>query len=162
MFATAFPPAPIFFMLNCYINLRFSLHNYANVMKREVFLKNTKVSLSFWGYRYLVKYLHHYGLCCNSDELRPDGTYLHRVAWWTHRRGVHHKERLHSCCHRAHDPTYQIHSFWTNWWPTKMGLVRIGKGKLHTKQIEYNVNHSLLLVNFFWNFFIAFSFSYLN
>lgn len=36
MFATAFPPASILFMINCYMDLRFSLHNYTNVVKREV------------------------------------------------------------------------------------------------------------------------------
>ena len=36
MFATAFPAAPIIFMINMYINLKFSLNNYCNVTKREV------------------------------------------------------------------------------------------------------------------------------
>jgi hypothetical protein len=35
MFATAFPGAPIFFMLNLILNLKFSLYNYKNVMRRE-------------------------------------------------------------------------------------------------------------------------------
>lgn len=35
MFAPSFPAAPIFFMINCYINLLLSLYNYRNVMKRE-------------------------------------------------------------------------------------------------------------------------------
>jgi len=35
MFATAFPGAPIFFMLNLIFNLKFSLYNYKNVMRRE-------------------------------------------------------------------------------------------------------------------------------
>jgi uncharacterized membrane-anchored protein len=35
MFATAFPPGPVFFMFSCYVNLKLSLHNYAHVMKRE-------------------------------------------------------------------------------------------------------------------------------
>ena len=35
MFAPAFPAAPLFFMINCYINLKFTIHNYQKILKRE-------------------------------------------------------------------------------------------------------------------------------
>ncbi|CAD8206420.1 unnamed protein product [Paramecium octaurelia] len=35
MFAPTFPAAPLFFMINCYINLRWSIYNYQHILKRE-------------------------------------------------------------------------------------------------------------------------------
>ncbi|CAD8094475.1 unnamed protein product [Paramecium sonneborni] len=35
MFAPTFPAAPLFFMINCYINLRSSIYNYQHILKRE-------------------------------------------------------------------------------------------------------------------------------
>lgn len=35
MFSPVFPAAPLFVMINLWINLKFSLYNYQHLMKRE-------------------------------------------------------------------------------------------------------------------------------
>jgi Calcium-activated chloride channel len=45
MFAPSFPAAPVFVMINLIINLRFSIYNYQNVMKREINLPADSIGI---------------------------------------------------------------------------------------------------------------------